>query len=245
VGRSLERGRSAVDTIRRQTGNSDVDFVVADLSLQGEIRRLVGELEERYPHIHVLVNNVGALFLNGQMSSDGIEMTLALNHLGCFLLTRLLCPVLKASAPARIINVSSFVHAGAQIDLPSLEFGGWRGYKRSKLANLLFTYELARRLDGTGVTANALSPGFVASNFGMNNRGLFPVIKPFMNWFAVSCERGARTSIYLATSAEVEGVTGKYYVQCKPKRSSRASTDRAAAARLWEISAGMTGLTAD
>jgi NAD(P)-dependent dehydrogenase (short-subunit alcohol dehydrogenase family) len=193
----------------------------------------------------VLVNNVGGLFLNGQMSADGIELTLALNHLGSYLLTRLLCPVLKASTPARVINVSSFVHAGARIGLPTLEFGGWKGYKRSKLANLLFTYELARRLEGTGVTVNALSPGFVASNFGMNNRGFFPVIKPFMNWFATSNKTGARTSIYLATSAEVEGVTGKYFTRCKPQRSSKASTDRATAARLWEISAEMTGMKVD
>jgi NAD(P)-dependent dehydrogenase (short-subunit alcohol dehydrogenase family) len=245
VGRSLERCRTAVDQIRRQTGNPSVEYLVADLSILADIRRLAGEVEKRYPRLHVLVNNVGALFLNGQVSADGIEMTLALNHLGCYLLTRLLCPVLQASAPARIVNVSSFVHTGARIDLPTIEFSGWKGYKRSKLANLLFTYELARRLEGTGVTANALSPGFVASNFGMNNSGPFPKIKPLMNWFAVSNETGARTSVYLASSADVEGVSGKYYSRCTLRRSSRVSTDRAAAARLWEMSAGMTGLTAD
>jgi retinol dehydrogenase-12 len=245
VGRSEERSRAAVERIRRQTGNPNVECLVADLSVQADIRRLAAELEEQYPRVHVLVNNAGGLFLNGQVSADGTEMTLALNHLGYYLLARLLCPVLKKSAPARIINVSSFVHTGVRIDLPTLKFSGWNGYKRSKLANLLFTYELSRRLEGTGVSVNALSPGFVASNFGMNNTGPFPIVKPLMNWFAVSNETGARTSVHLATSPELDGVTGKYYVKCKPKRSSRASTDRAAAAGLWETSAGLTGLTID
>lgn len=245
VGRNAEKCRAAVETIRRETGNPKVDFLLADLSLQADIRRVARELEERYPRLNVLVNNAGGVFMNGQMSADGIEMTLALNHLGYYLLTRLLLPVLKASAPARIVSVSSFAHSGARIDFPTLEFSGWSGYQRSKLANLLFTYELARRLEGTGVTANALSPGFVASNFGLNNRGLLATMKPLMNWFAVSNETGARTSVYLASSADVEGVTGKYYSRCKPRRSSRVSTDESAAARLWEISATMTGLTAD
>jgi NAD(P)-dependent dehydrogenase (short-subunit alcohol dehydrogenase family) len=245
VGRGAEKSRAAVEQIARETGNSGVECLIADLSIQTDIRRLAGEIQERYPRLNVLVNNVGALFLNGQVSADGIEMTLALNHLGPYLLTRLLCPVLNANAPARIINVSSFAHIGARIEFPALEFSGWKGYKRSKLANLFFTYELARRLEGTGVTVNALSPGFVASHFGMNNHGLLPSIKPLMNWFAVSNETGARTSVYLATSGDVDGVTGKYFARCKPRRSSRVSTDRSAAATLWEISARMTGLTAD
>jgi NAD(P)-dependent dehydrogenase (short-subunit alcohol dehydrogenase family) len=245
VGRNEDRCRAAVDEIRRRTANPRVDFVVADLSVQAEVRRLAGELRERYPRIHGLVNNAGGVFMNGQVSADGIEMTLALNHLNYYLLTRLLRPVLEASAPARIVNVSSFAHAGVLIDLPTLAFAGWSGYKRSKLANILFTYELSRRLAGTGVTANVLSPGFVASNFGMNNRGLLPTLKPLMNWFAVSNRTGAKTSVYLATSPEVEGVTGKYYARCKPRRSSRASTDLDVAAGLWEISARMTGLPVD
>ncbi|MCX6543991.1 MAG: SDR family oxidoreductase [Acidobacteria bacterium] len=245
VGRSAEKSRAAVEQIARETGNPRVECLIADLSIQADIRRLAGEIGERYPRLNVLVNNAGGVYMNGQMSADGIEMTLALNHLGYYLLARLLSPFLKINAPARIVNVSSFAHIGARIDFPALEFSGWSGYKRSKLANLLFTYELARRMDGTGVTVNALSPGFVASNFGLNNRGLLATMKPMMNWFAVSNETGARTSVYLATSPDVDGVTGKYFSRSKPRRSSRISTDRGAAATLWEISARMTGLTAD
>jgi NAD(P)-dependent dehydrogenase (short-subunit alcohol dehydrogenase family) len=245
VGRSLERSRAAVEQIKEETGNPHVDFLLADLSLQSDIRRLAAQVQERYARLHVLVNNAGGLFLNGQVSLDGIEMTLALNHLGYYLLTRSLYNLLKASAPARIVNVASVAHLGARIDFPNLQFSGWKGYKRSKLANILFTYELARRLEGTGVTANALSPGLVASNFGTNNRGLFPLMKPLFDRFAVSNERGAQTSIYLACSPDVEGVTGKYFTRCKPRRSSAASYDRTAAAQLWETSARMTGLAAD
>jgi NAD(P)-dependent dehydrogenase (short-subunit alcohol dehydrogenase family) len=245
VGRSLERSRAAVAQIREQTGNARVDYLVADLSLQADIRRLAKEVQERYPRLHVLVNNAGGVFMNGQVTQEGIEMTLALNHLGYYLLTRSLYNLLKASAPARIVNVSSLAHHGARIDLPNLQFSGWKGYKRSKLANILFTYELARRLDGSGVTANALSPGVVASNFGMNNRGFFPWIKPLVDRFAVSVERGAETSIHLAGSPEVEGMTGQYFTLCKPRRSSPASYDSPAAARLWDLSARMTGLSDD
>lgn len=245
VGRSVERSRAAVDRIRNQTGNPRVEFLVADLSSQPEIRRLAGEVKARYPQLHVLVNNVGGLFLNGQVAPDGTEMTLALNHLGPYLLTRLLVDVLKASAPARIVNVASVAHLGARIDFANLRFGGWSGYQRSKLANVLFTYELARRLQATGVTANALHPGLVNSGFGLNNRGLFAFLRPLAYFMAIDNERGARTSIYLATSPEVDGVTGRYFVRCRPRRSSGASYDRADAGRLWNVSAEMTGLPAD
>ncbi len=245
VGRDPDKCRTVVEAIRQRSGNPNVGFLVADLSVQSEIRRLAREIEARYPRLHVLVNNVGGLFLNGQVSADGIEMTLALNHLGPYLLTRLVCPILKASAPARVVNVASVAHLGARLDCADLRFAGWKGYRRSKLANILFTYELARRLAGTGVTANALSPGLVASNFGLNNRGLFPVVRPLWNWTAVSPERGARTSIYLATSPEVEGVSGKYFTRCRPRRSSVASRDPATAAQLWRVSASLVGLPAD
>ncbi len=242
VGRSPDKCRTVVEDIRQRTGNTNVSFLVADLSVLAEIRRLAGDIAARFPRLHVLVNNVGGLFLNGQVSADGIEMTLALNHLGPYLLTRLLCPMLRASAPARIVNVSSVAHLGAKLDCADLRFAGWKGYRRSKLANILFTYELARRLDGTGVTANALSPGLVASNFGLNNRGAFPLVRPLWNWAAVSPERGARTSVYLATSPDVEGVSATYFTRCKPRRSSTASRDRATAAELWRVSASLTGL---
>jgi NAD(P)-dependent dehydrogenase (short-subunit alcohol dehydrogenase family) len=245
VGRSLERSRAAAEGIKEQTGNPRIDFLVADLSLQSDVRRLSEQVQERYARLHVLVNNAGGMFLNGQVSTEGIEMTLALNHLGYYLLTRSLYNLLRASTPARVVNVSSLAHLGARIDFPNLQFSGWKGYKRSKLANILFTYELARRLEGTGVTVNALSPGLVASNFGMNNRGLFPLIKPVVDRFAVTNERGAETSIHLACSLDVEGVTGQYFTGCRPRRSSAASYDRTAAAQLWALSARMTGLAGD
>jgi NAD(P)-dependent dehydrogenase (short-subunit alcohol dehydrogenase family) len=245
VGRSLERSRAAAEGIKEQTGNSRIDFLAADLSLQSDVRRLSEQVQERYARLHVLVNNAGGMFLNGQVSTEGIEMTLALNHLGYYLLTRSLYNLLQASTPARVVNVSSLAHLGARIDFPNLQFSGWKGYKRSKLANILFTYELARRLEGTGVTVNALSPGLVASNFGMNNRGLFPLIKPVVDRFAVTNERGAETSIHLACSPDVEGVTGQYFTGCRPRRSSAASYDRIAAAQLWALSARMTGLAGD
>ncbi len=245
VGRSEERSRGAVVRISEETGNSHVEFLVADLSTQAGVRRLASEFAERHSRLHVLVNNVGGLFLNGQRSPDGIEMTLALNHLGYYLLTRLLLPIVEASAPARIVNVSSMAHVGTRIDFANLEFGGWGGYKRSKLANILFTYELARRLEGTGVTANALHPGLVNSGFGRNNQGVFRWVRPLVYSWALTNEQGARTSIYLASSPDVEGVTGKYFVRCAPRRSSRASYDTGAAAKLWKMSAAMTGLPAE
>jgi NAD(P)-dependent dehydrogenase (short-subunit alcohol dehydrogenase family) len=179
------------------------------------------------------------------VSPEGVEMTLALNHLGPYLLTRSLYNLLKASTPSRIVNVSSLAHFGARIDTSNLQFSGWKGYKRSKLANILFTYELARRSEGTGITVNALSPGLVRSKFGLNNPGPFRFAKPLIDCFAVSNARGAETSIHLACSPDVEGVTGKYFTRCKPRRSSKASYDRTTAAQLWDVTAKMTGLEAD
>jgi len=242
AGRDAERGRAAVEELRGQGGA--VDFVPADLSVQAEVRRLAEEIGRRHGRLHVLVNNVGGPFLNGQTSADGVEMTLALNHLGPYLLTRSLLPLLRASAPARVVNVSSLAHHGARIALPELRFAGWSGYKRSKLANILFTYELARRLEGQGVTANTLSPGLVDSDFGKNNAGPFRWVRPLAYAFAFSCETGARTSVYLASSPEVSGVSGKYFTRGKPRRSSRASHDRELAGRLWDLSAELTALTA-
>jgi NAD(P)-dependent dehydrogenase (short-subunit alcohol dehydrogenase family) len=242
AGRDAGRGRAAVEQL--QGGPGEVEFLPADLSVQREVRRLAEEVKCRHAQLHVLVNNVGGLFLNGQTSSDGLEMTLALNHLGPYLLTHSLLDLLRASAPARIVNVSSLAHHGARIALPELRFGGWSGYKRSKLANILFTYELARRLEGTGVSANTLSPGLVDSDFGRNNAGPFRWVRPLAFAFALSCPNGARTSIHLASSPDVDGISGRYFTRCKPRRSSRASHDRRTAAGLWEISAELTGVSA-
>jgi NAD(P)-dependent dehydrogenase (short-subunit alcohol dehydrogenase family) len=194
----------------------------------------------------VLVNNAGAIFPRRQESVDGIEMTFALNYLGYFLLTNLLLDTLKASAPARIINVSSRSHARAQINFDDLQSrSGYRGlqaYAHSKLAIVLFTYELARRLEGTGVTANTLHPGIVATNFAMNDGGIMGLVVRLFRPSFLSPEKGAQTSIYLATSPEVEGVTGKYFVKCKAVPSSPASYDTATASRLWKVSADHTNL---
>ena len=220
---------------------------VVDLSNQDDVRRLAQEVQERYEAIDVLINNAGAFFQRRQESADGVEMTFALNHLAPFLLTNLLLDYLKSRGPARIVTVASSAHKGQELDLDDLEgkrkYGGWKAYGRSKLANILFTYELARRLEGTGVTANCLHPGFVASKFGHNNDGFVRgAIGLAQRLFAISEEKGARTSIHLASAGELEGVSGKYFAKSKPIASSAASHDEDAQARLWEISTEMVGL---
>ena len=247
VARDAMRGAATVDDIKRATGTDRVDLLVADLSSQAQIRRLVEEFLRRYSRLDVLVNNAGALFMRRRESVDGIEMTLALNHLAPFLLTNLLLPTLKASAPARIVTVASAAHNGATFpfDDPQQRRGyrGLRVYGESKLANIMFTYELARRLAGTDVTANALHPGFVASNFGKGESWPMRAAMTLVSLFAISPEQGADTSIYLATSEDVAGVSGKYFDKRKPVQSSAASYDEDAAQRLWELSAQLTGLT--
>jgi NAD(P)-dependent dehydrogenase (short-subunit alcohol dehydrogenase family) len=246
VGRNPERSAATVSHIQQETGNSAVEAMVADLSAQAQVRQLASEVQRRFSQVDLLINNAGALFAQRQLSQEGIEMTFALNHLAYFLLTNLLLERLKASASARIINVSSEAHRGAQLDFADLQgqhrYRGWRAYTRSKLANILFTYELARRLEGTAAVTNALHPGFVATNFGRNNRGLTAALWRILQLAAISPEEGAQTIIYLASSAEVKDTTGRYYVKKKAVRSSEASYDRAAAERLWQVSAELTGL---
>ncbi len=249
VGRSEARCEATVSQIRQQTANPSVDFLLADLSSQQEIRRLAGEFESRYPRLDVLVNNAGAIMLSRRESVDGIEMTLALNHLAYFLLTNLLLDTLKSSAPARIVNVSSNSHERAKLDFDDLQnrrrYWGFRAYAWSKLENILFSYELARRLEGTGVTVNALHPGLVGTNFLANNGALGRLLKMLVVIKGISPERGARTSIYLASSPELETVTGRYFFQEQEVPSSSASYDEDAARRLWQLSAEMTGLAAE
>lgn len=244
VGRNPERGAATVSRIQQETGNAAVELMVADLSAQAQVRRLASEIQRRFARLDVLVNNAGALFGRRQLSQDGIEMTFALNHLAYFLFTNLLLDALKASTSARIVNVSSEAHRRARLDFADLQgqhrYSGWRAYARSKLANILFTYELARRLEGTGVVANALHPGFVATNFGRNNRSITAMLFRVLQLAAISPEEGAHTIIYLATSPEVQGITGEYFVKQKAVRSSQVSYDRAAAERLWQVSAGLT-----
>lgn len=248
VGRNAARTEATVYGIKKQTGNESVDQIVADLSSMAEVRRAAEEFKSRYKRLDVLVNNAGALFAQRRETVDGYEMTFALNHLAYFLLTSLLLEMLKASAPSRVVNVGSDAHYTAKLNFDDLHnkrayrmFGN-EAYGQSKLANVLFTYELARRLEGTGVTANVLHPGFVASGFGHNNRGVVRLAMKVLHRFALAPEQGAETAIYLASSPEVEGVTGKYFEKRKAMKSSPASYDEAVARRLWEISEQMVGL---
>jgi NAD(P)-dependent dehydrogenase (short-subunit alcohol dehydrogenase family) len=251
IGRSPQKCADAASSLRSASGNANIEYLVADLSVQAQVRRVAEEFKQKYPQLHVLINNAGAYYQNRHVSADGIEMTFALNHLSYFLLTQLLLDRLKASAPARIVNVSSGAHTGGKINFDDLQlkrkYGGWSAYAQSKLANVLFTYELARHLEGTGVTATALHPGFVASNFAHNNfkgaagTAFKLLFKTITSLAAITPEEGAKTQIYLASSPQVEGVSGQYFVKQKAARSSLLSYDRAAAQRLWEISETMTG----
>jgi NAD(P)-dependent dehydrogenase (short-subunit alcohol dehydrogenase family) len=225
----------------------EVDVFTADVSSQREVQRLGEQVLAAYPRLDVLVNNVGGYWATRHATEDGLERTFAVNHLAPFLLTHLLLDRLRSSAPARVVTVSSGAQAMGRIDFDDLQgersYSGQRAYNQSKLANVLFTYELARRLEGSGVTANVLHPGVVRTAFGQeDSRGwmrlMLPVVRPFMK----TPERGAETSVYLASSPEVEGVSGRYFANSKPKTSSRASYDTAAARRLWEVSAGLVGL---
>jgi NAD(P)-dependent dehydrogenase (short-subunit alcohol dehydrogenase family) len=246
AGRNPEKGREICLQIRESTGNPQVEYLNADLSSQGQVRMLADAFRGSYDRLDVLVNNAGAAFLRRRLSVDGIEMTFALNHLSYFLLTNLLLEALTASAPARIINVSSGSHRNASVhfDDPGLERGYrvMRAYGQSKLCNLLFTYELARRLAGTGVTANAMHPGWVRTNIGRNNGLLLRYLMPLLQFGARTPVEGAQTILYLAASPEVKGVSGKYFIDQKAVPSSPASYDEASGLRLWELSARLTGL---
>ncbi|MBA3472928.1 MAG: SDR family oxidoreductase [Rubrobacter sp.] len=245
TGRNEERGERAVEEIRRDTGG-EVSLMLADLAVQADVRRLAEEFQERYDRLDVLVNNAGLVQSERTETPDGIETQLAVNHLAPFLLTNLLLDLLKKSAPSRIITVSSDGHRWGKMDLDDLQskrrYRAFPVYGMTKLANIMFTHELAERLEGTGVTANSLHPGGVNTNFGNNNSGimavLFRAFKPFMR----SPEQGADTVIYLASSPEVEGMTGKYLADRKVKAPSDAAYDEATRKRLWEASEELTGL---
>jgi NAD(P)-dependent dehydrogenase (short-subunit alcohol dehydrogenase family) len=245
VGRNRDKCLAVDARIRPETGNPAVEFVQADLSSQAEVRRLAGEIKRSQTRFDVLVNNVGAFFMSRRPSIDGIEMTWALNYLGVYLLTELLLDTLKDSAPSRIVNVSSAMHSSAQINFDDLQgerkYSGMKAYGQSKLALLMYTYDLARRLAGTGVTVNAVHPGFVASDMYRSSGGVVKLLGPVIRLMAISPEAGAETSIHVATSPEVAGVTGKYFVKKQPVSSAPASYDVAATARLMALTAAMVG----
>jgi NAD(P)-dependent dehydrogenase (short-subunit alcohol dehydrogenase family) len=244
TGRDPARCAAAAAEIKYRTG-AEVETLVADLSVQQQVRDLARQFRERHTRLHVLVNNAGAIFRKREATADGLERTFALNHLAYFLLTQSLRDLLEASAPARVVNVSSRAHQGAVLDFDDLQgrrsYNGWRAYCRSKLANLLFTFELSRRLAGTGVTANALHPGWVATGFGGNNGWLGHIWQFAARQLAIGPEEGAQTIIYLACSPEVAGVSGKYFAQEKVVEPSAAASDLEAARRLWEVSLALTG----
>ena len=245
VGRNASKTHAAAMRIIDRTKNDDVSYFVADLSSQRDVRRLAQQVKERTQRLDVLLNNAGAIFLSKQTSIDGLEMTFALNHMGYFLLTNLLLELLTQSAPSRIINVSSSSHGSPGRfllqELPRLGSNrGYRAYGRSKLCNILFTYELARRLEGTGITVNALHPGLVRTNIARNNGVLGRVVNFFIGARGVDAVQGAETLVYLASSRGAEDVTGKYFVDCRPVPSSRLSYDPDLAAGLWELSERLT-----
>jgi NAD(P)-dependent dehydrogenase (short-subunit alcohol dehydrogenase family) len=247
VCRDPGRAADTVAEIRTATGNDALTVFLADLSAQAEIRRVAAELLARYPAIHVLVNDAGIVNLRRSTTVDGIESVFAVNHLAYFLLTRLLLDRLRASAPARIVNVASDAHRWGRIDFDDLgharRYRVMRVYGASKLANILFTYELARRLEGSGVTANCIHPGAVGTRLGQNNGRVATFLTGLLRPFFRTPEQGAATLIQVASSPALEGVTGKYFANGKPRSSSRASCDTAAQRRLWEVSERMTGLS--
>jgi retinol dehydrogenase-14 len=247
VGRNVQKGRLlAAECTER--GASGVEVLTGDLSSMTEVRRIAGEAESIRPHIHVLLNNAGALFWKRQVSADGFEMTFALNHLAPFLLTQLLLPKLEASAPSRVVVVSSDAAKGAWIDFDDLNaersYRGMRAYGQSKLANILFTQELARRLAGRGVTANCCHPGWVATGFNRNNGVVMRVGMVLSSPFARTARKGAETPVYLAASPDVANESGGFYFNCRKQDPPKAIYDPVVASQLWRVSAEMVGLPA-
>jgi len=246
VCRSLERGERAKAEVEAKSGSGSVEMMLADLGSLGSVREFARTYEDSHDSLHVLLNNAGSVRLRRSLTVDGFEATFQVNYLSPFLLTNLLLPLLKKSAPSRIVNVSSAAHYGGHIDLGDLQlqkgYGVMRAYSRSKLALVLFTRELARRLEGTGVTANSLHPGTVATNIWGSALGPASFLGKVARLFLISPEKGARTQVYLASSPEAEGVSGEYFESSAKRRSSDESYDQALAERLWDASAAMVGL---
>ncbi|MBI2060981.1 MAG: SDR family oxidoreductase [Nitrospirae bacterium] len=246
VCRSRERGGEALDTIRKETGSKSVELMIADFSSQTSIRTFAGEFVKRHPRLDVLINNAGIIAGPRVVTPEGLEYTFALNHIGYFLTTALLLPHLKKSAPARIINVASEGHRMGRIRFDDLQmergYTAMKAYNQSKLANVLFTYELARRLEGTGISANCLHPGAVGSNFGGTSVWWMRVGMKLGKPFLLTPEKAARGPVYLATSSEVANVTGKYFWNKRVMPSSGRSHNNEDAGKLWEVSERLVGV---
>jgi retinol dehydrogenase 14 len=248
VGRDKTKTEAVANELRTYSGNQNIDFLLADLSSQASIRKLTSDFKAKYSRLDVLINNAGGVFDKRKTTGDGLEYTFAFNHLGYFLLTNLLLDTLKASSPSRIINVSSSAEGLGKIDFSDLQsekkYSGFSVYSMSKLANVMFTYELAKRLQGTGVTVNVLHPGRVKTGFGDNSQTPFMrfMMAVLKNLGALTPEQGADTVVYLATSPEVEGVTGKYFHKRKAGKTNPLSYDDNANKRLWDESAKLVKL---
>lgn len=247
VSRDRARGEQALREIRAESGNESIDLLLTNLSSQKSIRQLAEDFKQRYGQLHVLINNAGTFSLTRCETVDGVEITFAVNVLAPFLLTNLLLDVLKVSAPARIVNVSSVAHEANHLRLDDLQsekhYRPMRTYGQSKLAVVLFTYELARHLEGTGVTANCLHPGIVATNFAQRDLPLpARLVAKLIFRFGISPEKGAQTSIYLASSPDLESVTSKYFVKSVPKQSAPLTYDKGLQQQLWQVCTDLTGL---
>ena len=245
VVRDRERGNAVADEIKKNGGGGGVDVFIADLSSMAEVRRVAAELLAAHDTIDVLVNNAGAILMDRQVTKDGYEATFATNHLAYFLLTKLLLDALKKAPAGRIVNVASDAHHRGSIAFDDLmgekRYVGWRAYSTSKLANILFTRELARRLEGTNVTTNSLHPGVIASGFARNNGGVVGFLAKVAAPFLMSSEDGAKTTLFLVTDPSVAKVSGEYFARSKIAKPSREARDTSIAKRLWDASEELVG----
>lgn len=247
TGCDLSRSEAAAADIRAASGNQPVDAFAGDLSSQAEVRRLAGAVLDTYPRLDVLINNVGGFWAHRHETADGLEHTFALNHMAPFLLTNLLLERLKASAPARIVTISSGAQSMGRIDFDDLQgahnYSGQRAYSQSKLASVMFTNELARRLEGTGVTATSVHPGVVRTKFGAEDQAwFFSLISGLVRPLLKTPAQGAATPVHMASSPEVDGITGGFFANRKPKAANKTASDRALSARLWAVSSALAGI---
>ncbi len=245
--RNQQKGEAALAELKASTNNEDLHLMLVDLADMASIRTMAAAFRQQFQQLDLLVNNAGVFIPTRQTSVDGYELTFATNHVAYFLLTHFLLDLLVATPASRIVNVSSDAHRGGAMHFDDLQlesgYGGYKAYAQSKLANILFSSELARRLGTTTPTVNSLHPGVVATNFGSGKSGFFSFFFRVFSPFFLSPESGARTSLHLATSPEVAGVTGKYFDRSKPRKPSAAALDMNAAKRLYDITAQLTGVT--